>query len=104
MPHELREVSPRQLEVLEYIDEHIHEHGYSPTIREIADAFGWASTRAVMDHLIRLVRHGLVRRDANKARSTVLTTLGVGIIEGRKQCKSAERGLHRAYVETGDGD
>ena len=42
--------TPRQQEVLLWIDGYINTHGYSPTIRQIAHAFGW-SVNGVMCHL-----------------------------------------------------
>jgi repressor LexA len=52
-------LTPRQQEVLLWISGYIDTHGYSPTIREIASAFGW-TTNGVMCHLRPMRRKGVV--------------------------------------------
>lgn len=59
----------KQAEVVAVMRSYIEEHGMPPTVREIADAIGVASTNAVFDRLHGLKRKGLVRHEANKARA-----------------------------------
>jgi repressor LexA len=56
----MKEATDRQLEVLEYMRTYQRTNGMPPTVREIADAFGVASTNAIMCTLRALERKGLV--------------------------------------------
>lgn len=66
------DITPRQAAVLNFIAECIEEHGYPPTIQEIGQHFGIASTNGVFDHLKTLERKGFIER-SSKARSIRLT-------------------------------
>lgn len=62
-----------QLRVLELVRRHVAEQGSSPTLRELRDAYGCASTYAITCHLRALVARGLVRvRAQGKARQVDL--------------------------------
>jgi repressor LexA len=63
------ELSPRQRDILEFVNEHVGRHGYPPTVREIGRAVGLTSPSTVHAHLAALERAGLVRRDATKPRA-----------------------------------
>jgi len=52
----------RQVQILEYIEAHIKEHGYSPSVREIGEAVGLASSSTVQGHLDRLEKQGKIAR------------------------------------------
>lgn len=67
-----RQMTPRQLEILTRIRDHQRSHGYSPTMQELADALE-ISKVTVFEHVDALVRKGLLRRSAHKARSLELT-------------------------------
>jgi repressor LexA len=58
----------RQEEILEYINNSIHDRGYPPTIREIGKQMGIRSTNGVNDHLKALERKGFLTRDDLKSR------------------------------------
>lgn len=45
-----RPLTPRQRDVLLWIDGFTDSHGYPPTIREIGNAYGW-TTNGVKSHL-----------------------------------------------------
>ena len=60
--------TPRQLEVLQFIQRHARRNGAPPTVREIAKALGVASTNAVACHIDALVRHGLLERHPHSSR------------------------------------
>ncbi|MBX7256613.1 MAG: transcriptional repressor LexA [Candidatus Hydrogenedentes bacterium] len=62
----------RQSEILQFIVECIRERGMPPTIAEIGEAFGIASTNGVNDHLVALERKGYIER-SSKARSIHVT-------------------------------
>ena len=65
----MRALTDRQGEVLRFITSHFAAHGWAPTVREIADAFGFASTNAATDHLEALQRKGAIRVGNGKARA-----------------------------------
>lgn len=62
-------VTRRQREILEFIREFLAEHGYSPTLEEIAHRFGVASLNGVHKHLKGLEQRGFIRRLSHQARS-----------------------------------
>ncbi len=62
-------VTPRQREILVFVQEHLAKHERSPTRAEIADHFGFSSLGTVQRHLDRLVAHGLLSRAPHKHRS-----------------------------------
>ena len=63
------ELSPRQREILEFVNTHVNEQGYPPTVREIGQAVGLTSPSTVHAHLARLESSGLIRRDPTKPRA-----------------------------------
>jgi repressor LexA len=63
------ELSPRQREILEFVNSHVDQHGYPPTVREIGGAVGLTSPSTVHAHLARLESAGLIRRDPTKPRA-----------------------------------
>jgi len=67
-----RRVTPRQMQILRFIRDHEQEHGYAPTMQELADELG-ISKVTVFEHLEHLRRKGLVKRRRHEARSMALT-------------------------------
>ena len=59
----------RRQRILDCIARTVEERGYPPSVREIADAVGLASTSAVHHHLIALERDGLLERGGNHSRA-----------------------------------
>ena len=53
-------LTARQQAVLDWIGGFIDVHGYSPTVRQVAHAFSWASPNAASVHLGPLRRKGYV--------------------------------------------
>jgi repressor LexA len=82
------ELTPRQREILEFVNTFVDEHGYPPTVREIGQAVGLTSPSTVHAHLARLESSGLIRRDPTKPRA-------LEVIQGGR---SRERSV--ATVET----
>ena len=68
-PADTEGLTPRQRKVLEFIRESVERRGFPPTIREIGDAVGLASTSSVSYQLITLQKKGFLRRDATKPRA-----------------------------------
>jgi repressor LexA len=59
----------KRQEILEYIAESLRERGYPPSVREIGEAVGLASSSTVHAHLAVLQRDGYLRRDPTKPRA-----------------------------------
>ena len=57
-----RHDAERRQKILEQIARHVADHGYPPSVREIADAVGLASPSAAHHHLTALEREGLIER------------------------------------------
>lgn len=62
-------ISNRQQAILEFIKREVREKGYPPSVREIGEAVGLASSSTVHGHLDRLEKKGLIRRDPTKPRA-----------------------------------
>ena len=56
------DLPPRQLQVLDFIEEFIDISGYPPTISEIGEALDMASTFGVRKHIEALEKKGFIRR------------------------------------------
>lgn len=54
------QLTARQRQILDLIRRHVRETGYPPTRAEIAQAFGFRSVNAAVDHLKALARHGVI--------------------------------------------
>jgi repressor LexA len=71
-----RHDAERKQRILECIARAVADRGYPPSVREIADAVGLASTSAVHHHLIALEREGLLERGTHSSRALRLTARG----------------------------
>ena len=58
----------KQEKILEFLNAHIEEKGYPPTVREICAAVGLKSTATVSYHLAELKKQGRIRADSSKRR------------------------------------
>lgn len=65
----MTKLSPRQQAILDYIQKEVREKGYPPSVREIGEAVGLASSSTVHGHLARLEKKGFIRRDPTKPRA-----------------------------------
>lgn len=65
-------ISNRQQAILEFIRTEVRSKGYPPSVREIGEAVGLASSSTVHGHLDRLEKKGLIRRDPTKPRAIEL--------------------------------
>ncbi|MCT6923652.1 transcriptional repressor LexA [Metasolibacillus sp.] len=65
----MTKVSKRQEAILAFIKEEVKSKGYPPSVREIGEAVGLASSSTVHGHLARLESKGLIRRDPTKPRA-----------------------------------
>jgi repressor LexA len=62
-------LTKRQREIFDYVKQHVGEHGYPPTVRDIGKAIGLTSSSTVHAHLANLEKLGLLRRDPTKPRA-----------------------------------
>ena len=65
----LKKISKRQEEILAFIKDEVRLKGYPPSVREIGEAVGLASSSTVHGHLSRLESKGFIRRDPTKPRA-----------------------------------
>ncbi|GAA0361088.1 transcriptional repressor LexA [Bacillus horti] len=65
----MKTLSNRQRAILEFIKSEVKDKGYPPSVREIGEAVGLASSSTVHGHLARLEKKGLIRRDPTKPRA-----------------------------------
>ncbi len=86
----VKKLTKRQRLVLDFIIDHIDEHGYPPTIREIGDHMEIKSTNGVNDHLKALERKGYLSRQDAKSRAIkpILTAEGTPIEEASAPSRS----------------
>jgi len=68
-------LSKRQQDILDFIKEEVKLKGYPPSVREIGEAVGLASSSTVHGHLSRLESKGLIRRDPTKPRAIEILDL-----------------------------
>jgi repressor LexA len=64
-----RKLKPREAEVLRALGRWYRENGYPPSVRELCEAVGLASTRSVHDYLNRLEELGYIRRHRDRSRA-----------------------------------
>ena len=66
--------SNKAQEILEFVNEFVHENGYAPSIREIGAAVGLSSTASVNYHLQQLQEKGLLLAPGEKGRKRAIAT------------------------------
>ncbi len=76
------DLTKRQQEIFDFIKRYSARHGYPPTVRDIGQAVGLASSSTVHQHLANLERIGLLKRDPSKPRAIELFDRAVA--EARK--------------------
>ena len=74
----------RQRQIVEFISQFIQRNGYSPTLREIADAMGLSSLATVHEHVDRLCKKGVLRKNAgNKTRGIIVVDETLGSLQNQ---------------------
>ena len=74
MPDPVTGLTHRQQAILDVIRESVERRGYPPSIREICESAGLASTSSVAHQLSMLERKGYLRRDPNRPRAVDVRT------------------------------
>jgi len=64
----VRPLTPRQADVLAFVEDYMRREGRSPTLREIGAGVGLRSTNAVSIHIEALESKGRLSRHVNSAR------------------------------------
>jgi repressor LexA len=65
-------LTERQRDVLGFIESELERNGVAPTLREISEKFGFASTASAQKHIALLERKGFLRREKHQKRGLVL--------------------------------
>jgi repressor LexA len=73
-----RKLTARQEEILTFIIEYIQSNERPPTIRDIADNFGF-TVKGAYDHLLALERKGWIDRDIKHSRGITIKDFPVGM-------------------------
>ena len=66
------DLTPRQCKIIQVIEDSVQRCGYAPTLREIGEAAGLASTSSVSHHLSALEKKGYLSRGAGRPRTAVV--------------------------------
>jgi repressor LexA len=67
-----RRLTPRRRQIVEVIDDSVRRNGYAPSMREIGEAVGLASTSSVSYQLSVLEQEGYLSREAGRPRTAAL--------------------------------
>ncbi|WP_042223687.1 transcriptional repressor LexA [Oceanobacillus manasiensis] len=85
----MSKLSKRQQMILDYIKDEVTKKGYPPSVREIAEAVGLASSSTVHGHLSRIESKGYIRRDPTKPRAIEIIDLSEGNDIPREEARYA---------------
>jgi repressor LexA len=66
-------LTPKKMEILQFVRDFVRKNGYSPTLQELGDHLG-VSKVTVFEHVEGLAKQKLLRRSTYKARSLELTS------------------------------
>lgn len=76
LPDPVTGLTRRQQAILDVIRDSVERRGYPPSIREICESAGLASTSSVAHQLAMLERKGFLRRDPNRPRAVDVRDAG----------------------------
>ena len=71
--------------IYDFCKSYIDEHGYAPTIREIAESVGLNSISTVHNHLKKLEEAKYIKRDEDKPRTIEILHEDIEFVEGMNQ-------------------
>ena len=82
-------LTDRQRQILEYVAETVADRGYPPSVREVCDALGLASSSTVHSHFQALQKKGYIKIDPTKPRAIeILFDPETGLASERKASRS----------------
>ena len=99
-------LNDRARKILAFIQRYSRERGFPPTIREIGEAFGIASTNGVRYYLNLLEKAGQLKRSGGSLAASRVSLPGAGSRRhsdpGPRRCRPADprRGILRGRLET----
>ena len=67
--------SDKAEKILDYVNQFVQEHGFSPSIREIGAAVGLNSTASVSYHLLRMQEQGLLQAPDKKGKKRAIVSV-----------------------------
>ena len=73
----MKDLTGKQLAILEYIDSYISDQGYPPTIREIGEQFS-ITAKGAYDHLKAIEKKGYIKCEKNRSRAIELLKTSSG--------------------------
>jgi repressor LexA len=88
---QIESLPPRQRDVLKHIIELTEEHGYPPTLAELAKALGLRNRMTVHQHVAALKKKGLVHWEPGLNRSLKVTGAALGAAGRKDDAAIAER-------------
>ena len=68
----MAELSGKDYEILNFIEQQLEKKGFPPSVREICEAVGLSSTATIHARLKKLENHGKIVRDSSKNRSIMI--------------------------------
>ncbi len=83
LPDPATGLTRRQQSILDVIRDSVERRGYPPSIREICESAGLASTSSVAHQLTMLERKGFLRRDPNRPRAVDVRSSGERAARGK---------------------
>lgn len=94
-------LTPKQKNVLEFLQRFIGENGYSPSYQEIANAFGLSSRSTAQKYVERLRDAGYLEMDAHSKRGISVKQSGMHVpLLGRVAAgQPIEYHIHQEFVE-----
>ncbi len=87
-----QDLTPRQRLVLQVIEDSVRQHGYAPSMREIGEAAGLASTSAVSYQISALEKKGRLSREAGRPRTFVLPSADLPAVGAGERRAGEDRG------------
>ncbi len=97
MPRKKPELNKRERAILNYIEKQINEFGFSPSVREIAQAVGLSSTATVHGYVLRLEEKGYIKKHGRKGRTLQVLKAASG--EEKKKYEEKEFYIQKEMVD-----
>ncbi|MDR0979159.1 MAG: transcriptional repressor LexA [Lachnospiraceae bacterium] len=71
------ELNNREKDILKFIEKHIKQNSYPPSVREIGKAVGLTSTATVHAYIAKLIKKGYIKKEDQKGRTLKLLKGGL---------------------------